>query len=101
MYKVEVQYGQNIWDIAMQEYGEADAVIHILRVNNFDTLDKELEAGQMLLIDETKVTKRNDLKNNNLIVGIPYRKILNQGGFGFLTIDGINITIDNNNIIIT
>lgn len=54
MYKIEVQHGQNIWDIAMQEYGEADAVIHVLTVNKLDSLDVELEPGQILLIDESK-----------------------------------------------
>ncbi len=99
MYKVEVQHGQNIWDIAMQEYGEADAVIHVLTVNKLDSIDVELVPGQMLLIDQAKVARRNDLKNNNLLVGIPYRKILNQARY--LTIDDTNITIDNFSIIIT
>lgn len=55
MYNIIVTYGQNIWDIAMQEFGSADAVFDLLLDNNIDSLNYELEPGQTLRIDEDKI----------------------------------------------
>lgn len=47
---ISVQAGQNIWDIAIQEYGNAEAVMLILQANPGLGLTDTLTPGQSLLI---------------------------------------------------
>lgn len=54
MYNTTITYGQNIWDIAMQEYGTCDAIFDLCLDNNIDGLNFELVPGQTLRIDEEK-----------------------------------------------
>ncbi|WEK18175.1 MAG: hypothetical protein P0Y49_15395 [Candidatus Pedobacter colombiensis] len=49
MRKVTVIVGQNIMDIAMQEYGDADAIVELCDMNNLE-LDDDVYAGQVLLL---------------------------------------------------
>jgi hypothetical protein len=50
MYNYTVQEGQNMVDIAVQEYGDPSSVIKIAQLNNLGIGDR-LTAGQVLKLD--------------------------------------------------
>lgn len=54
---VSVQVGQNIWDIAQQEYGSAEGVILILQANPGLSLSDDLEPGRVLNIWSEKAVQ--------------------------------------------
>lgn len=51
MRKVTVIIGQNIMDIAMQEYGNPDAIVELCDLNNLE-IDEEIFPGQILNLRE-------------------------------------------------
>jgi hypothetical protein len=55
--KAIVTEGQSIYDVALQEYGSAEAVFDLLKDNNL-TLDTTLVAGQELSINEAHQVKK-------------------------------------------
>lgn len=66
MKKIKVFEGQNLFDIALQEYGAIDALVK-LAVDNDLRVDDDLTDGQELLIDEAAVINQqmvNYFKNN-------------------------------------
>lgn len=50
MQNINVRQGQNIFDVAIQEYGSAESVIKLLQDNTQLSLESELIAGQSLTI---------------------------------------------------
>lgn len=54
MKNVPVAYGQNILDIALQEYGDAEGLFDLCQDNNL-SLSEVLTVGQILVIDEAKI----------------------------------------------
>ncbi len=61
MKEVVVYEGQNLVDIAIQEYGSLEGVWQLVRDNSFlQTIDYDLKAGQKLRIDTSKQI-RNDI----------------------------------------
>ncbi len=56
MTKITVNTNQNIFDIALQYYGDVEMVWQLIDDNNLtDGLDSILTPGQELLIDESKI----------------------------------------------
>jgi hypothetical protein len=53
MIKVAVIQGQNLFDVALQEYGSADHIFQIITDNPELTLNSNVGAGSVLNIDET------------------------------------------------
>jgi len=51
-----VQYQQSLLDIALQELGDVSGIVELALLNNIG-ITEDLEAGQILQIDETKVLK--------------------------------------------
>jgi hypothetical protein len=51
MKTIKVQDGQNIFDIALQYYGDASAVVRVAQENNI-SVTQTLTAGQLLKIGE-------------------------------------------------
>lgn len=62
MKTVIVEEGQNIMDIAIQEYGKADAFVDVCDDNNLE-YDAVLTPGQVLNIKDTSVNEDVDFKN--------------------------------------
>jgi hypothetical protein len=102
MYKIEVQYGQNIWDVAMQFYGNVDGVWYLLLDNELDSLDAELVPGTKLLIDESKIFDARiveHFQNNSLEIATLYIKAEEITGDGLtieldlILIEGLEVTI--------
>jgi hypothetical protein len=55
MREILVYEGQNLVDIAIQEYGSLEGVWQLLIDNSFlQTIDYHLKAGQVLKIDDSK-----------------------------------------------
>lgn len=56
---IEVQHGQSIWDIALQEYGSVEAVFTLISDNPdvLTDLDVDLMPGQKLLIKGEPVNR--------------------------------------------
>jgi len=48
---IVVQEGQSLFDIALQHYGNAEAVIDLVRDNGLQGITQQLQAGQLLLIN--------------------------------------------------
>lgn len=108
MKNVIVYYGQSIWDVALQYYGDLAMVWNLIDDNNFvNGLDTDLEGGQVLSIREGSEMISNNISEyfnkfpaiiNNSdyeetgIIGvlqILLKQIGNeiQGGDGFILID--------------
>lgn len=69
--KYKVNVNQNIFDIAVQNYGDVMGVIQILKDNETVSLTSNLVVGSELNIDSTKVmdkTAVSYIQNNNLIL---------------------------------
>jgi hypothetical protein len=62
MTTIEVEKGQTIWDVACQYYGSAEGAGQVFHDNADVSFDTDLEPGQMLLIDETKVVDAKVVK---------------------------------------
>lgn len=56
MTEVTIERGQNIIDITLQEHGNLEGLIDVLKINNLGLSDV-LNPGEKLLIDETTVGK--------------------------------------------
>lgn len=70
-----VKYGQSLLDVALGEYGDASAIVQLAQDNNL-SITSDLEVGQVLLVDESKIIKQNIVsffsKNGiNLATDIP------------------------------
>lgn len=52
MLTIVVEDGQNMVDIAVQEYGTVEALVELALLNGLE-IDADLQAGQTLLIDNT------------------------------------------------
>ncbi|MFZ4545916.1 MAG: hypothetical protein ACOYN4_00695, partial [Bacteroidales bacterium] len=52
------QNGQNIWDIALQYMGSADAVFDILKLNPTLRIDSTIEANTEIFIPDKAVNQR-------------------------------------------
>ncbi|WP_420582094.1 hypothetical protein [Reichenbachiella sp.] len=61
MRSITVNNGQNLLDIALQEYGSIEGIIQLARDNGL-RVDDYLETGSTLLIDDTKVVNAKVLK---------------------------------------
>ncbi len=59
MTKITVNTNQNIYDLALQYYGDIEMVWQLIDDNNLTNgLDTILTPGQELLIDETKIVNK-------------------------------------------
>jgi len=59
MTKITVNSNQNIYDIALQYYGDIDRVWQLIDDNNLtDGINTVLTPGQELLINETLITNK-------------------------------------------
>ena len=54
MRTIKVNQGQNLLDIALQEYGSTEALVDLVFDNNLE-IDSVLAGGDELLIDDSKV----------------------------------------------
>jgi len=48
---IVVQEGQSLFDIALQHYGNAEAVIDLVRDNGLQGITQQLQAGQLLMVN--------------------------------------------------
>lgn len=60
-YSYIVEPGQNLVDVAMQEYGSAEAVVEICNENNFD-VGQAITAGAVLKMDEANIKDKRLVK---------------------------------------
>ncbi len=68
--EITVVSGQNIYDIALQYYGDISMIWKIIEDNDLSNgIDTVLSSGQKLFIDDLKVVN-NDLKGYLTITGI-------------------------------
>ena len=47
---IVVQEGQSLFDIALQHYGNAEAVIDLVSDNGLQGITQQLQAGQLLMV---------------------------------------------------
>lgn len=77
MKEIKVQDGQNLFDIAIQNYGSLEAGLFKLLDDNGLTLDSNIEANDSLLIDEsvTNSNKKYFQKENITINNIDFEDV--------------------------
>lgn len=81
---IVVQEGQSLYDIALQHYGNAEAVIDLVRDNGLQGVTQQLHAGQLLKIntDSTRYNKAvvNYYRANNCLPatqqGVSFEEVL-------------------------
>ena len=81
---IVVQEGQSLFDIALQHYGNAEAVIDLVRDNGLQGVTQQLHAGQLLKIntDSTRYNKAavNYYRANNCLPatqqGVSFEEVL-------------------------
>lgn len=78
MNKVTVSYGQTWLDIAMQELGDIERTIELVRLNN-RALSDELEAGEELLVPDFDSKKRSIIQL--------FRNAANKPASGYTFVD--------------
>lgn len=54
MKNIAVKDGQNLLDVALEQYGAVEALVFLLNDNELP-LSPELQAGQQLRVDDTKI----------------------------------------------
>ena len=70
MRDIKTPYHQSIFDIALQEYGDINAVFQLLRDNSNAILDDELNVDTTLSIDDNYVAKIEAFANAEYIMNI-------------------------------
>ena len=62
--RVKVLTGQNVYDIALREYGDVSAVVQLMNDNlaKITSLDASLIPGDYLIIDTTKIVNAEVVK---------------------------------------
>lgn len=61
--EISVSEGQNLWDVALQEYGSVEGVFEILNLNNDLTgLNDRLNQNQKIRIDNDKIINESVVK---------------------------------------
>jgi hypothetical protein len=97
MRSVTVIIGQNIMDIAMQEYGDADAIVEVCELNELE-IDDDIYPGQVLnlrdLTDDDEVanyykSKGIEVSSTLSMVPVP---ILSTGADQPITTNNDNLT---------
>lgn len=70
MKKCTVQYGQSMWDIAIQEYGHVDGVFLLVKDNpNYSITDVPVPGEELLIRDETP-----ELSEDNRRIAAAYQE---------------------------
>lgn len=104
MIKTEAQINQNIFDIALLNYGNADAVFDIARLNQWsDGINHTLTPGEKIMIKPFSNDITNYFKGKSIAtLDIPIRGIgfspIETGFFAFSIDDEFYFGIDNYNI---
>lgn len=81
---IVVQEGQSLYDIALQHYGNAEAIIDLVRDNGLQGVTQPLQAGQVIKIntasDKYNKTVVNYYKANNVVPatqrGVSFEEVL-------------------------
>ena len=91
MISVPVQQNQNLFDVALQEYGGIEYVHQILRDNTTLTLNSNVAAGNVIYIDET-------IKGEPTVKAF-FQELKKQGKYpvNYSDFDGGSYNLDYNN----
>lgn len=57
MKKIVVQYGQSVWDIAIQYYGSADGVYYLMLDNSLNLNDNVIAGTKLNIRENTYINK--------------------------------------------
>lgn len=93
MRTIVVAVGQNLNDIALQEYGSTDGMLQLALDNGLGSVGQNLTAGQLLKIDDSKVIDpetRDFMKaqaNYKVATNDEYDAALVSGGIGYMIIN--------------
>ncbi len=98
---IVVREWQNIIDVCIQEYGSIERLVKLC-VDNGLALDDELEAGQVILIDDSAIARKGIVeyfrkKGIKVCTGEPEEDtdgIHTEDGFNILTEDGEHIALE-------
>jgi len=73
-YYKETESGQNLFDIAIQEYGDIEKVYDMLKDNELTSLDLLIAPGELL-----KIQKTPTIENPNLMNYFRGKRMVNTG----------------------
>ena len=64
--EIIIQDKQSIFDVAVQNYGNADAVFELIKLNSDCGIDKQLKPGDIIIVDKKDDAKTNYLNSKNI-----------------------------------